>query len=98
MPQEASLVGMSFSVKANEGYYIPLNHTYLGVPQCLSLDKVREKLLPILNSSDVKIIGHNIKFDVMTDDFNIGRIENRQQFLSNLIKTQALRNTKIGMV
>ena len=52
----------------------------------------------LINLEILIMQNQQIKFDVMTDDFNIGRIENRQQFLSNRIKTQALRNTKIGMV
>ena len=52
----------------------------------------------LINLEILIMQNQQIKFDVMTDDFNIRRIENRQQFLSNLIKTQALRNTKIGMV
>ena len=95
MPQEASLVGMSFSVKENEGYYIPLNHTYLGVPQCLSLDKVREKLLPVLNSSDVKIIGHNIKFDLLVlhyQNFEIDKVYADTMVMAHLLDSASAMN------
>ncbi len=33
--QQAQLVGLSFSVQANEAAYIPLTHSYIGVPQQL---------------------------------------------------------------
>lgn len=95
MPQEASLVGMSLSVTANEGYYIPLNHTYLGVPQCLSLDKVREKLLPVLNSSDVKIIGHNIKFDLLVlhyQNFEIEKVYADTMIMAHLLDSASAMN------
>lgn len=95
MPQEASLVGMSLSVKENEGYYIPLNHTYLGVPQCLSLDRVREKLLPVLNSSDVKIIGHNIKFDLLVlhyQNFEIEKVYADTMVMAHLIDSASAMN------
>ncbi len=95
MPQDATLVGMSLSVEANEGYYIPLNHTYLGVPKCLSLDKVREKLLPVLNSSDVKIIGHNIKFDLLVlhyQNFEIDKVYADTMVMAHLLDSASAMN------
>lgn len=64
-PEECSIVGMSLSVAQKEGYYIPFNHSYLGVPNQLTVNDVREKMLPVLNLDDVKIVGHNIKFDLL---------------------------------
>ena len=64
-PESCSIVGMSLAVQENEGYYIPLNHTYLGVPNLLTFALVKEYLEPVLNSEDVKIVGHNIKFDLL---------------------------------
>ena len=58
------IVGISISTKANTGYYIPLNHSYLGVPALLPISVVKEKLEPILNQDEIKVIGHNIKFDL----------------------------------
>lgn len=56
---------MSLCVSPKEGYYIPFNHTYLGVPNQLTVDEVKAKLLPVLNQDEVKIVGHNIKFDLL---------------------------------
>lgn len=56
---------MSLSVSPKEGYYIPFNHTYLGVPNQLTVDEVKAKLQPVLNQDEVKIVGHNIKFDLL---------------------------------
>lgn len=95
MPQDATLVGMSLSVEANEGYYIPLNHTYLGVPECLNLDRVREKLLPVLNSSDVKIIGHNIKFDLLVlhyQNFEIDNVYADTMVMAHLLDSASAMN------
>ncbi|MGN1280390.1 MAG: DNA polymerase I [Succinivibrio sp.] len=64
-PADCQIVGMSISVQEKEGFYIPLNHTYLGVPSLLSLDLIKEKLIPVLNGSDIKVIGHNLKFDLL---------------------------------
>ena len=54
----SSLVGMSFSVKAHEAYYIPLP---ADIEQCKSL---LNKFLPIFSDEEKTIIGHNIKFDL----------------------------------
>ena len=54
----SSLVGMSFSVKAHEAYYIPLP---ADKEQCKSL---LNKFLLIFSNEEKTIIGHNIKFDL----------------------------------
>lgn len=64
-PEECAIVGMSLSVSPKEGYYIPFNHTYLGVPNQLTVDEVKAKLQQVLNQDEVKIVGHNIKFDLL---------------------------------
>ena len=64
-PIEANLVGMSLAFDDNEGYYIPLNHTYLGVPKMLTVDDIKNHLEVVLNNEDVQIVGHNIKFDLL---------------------------------
>lgn len=65
-PEESILVGISCAVRENEGYYIPLAHSYLGVPVQLGNADIKELLLPSLNRSGLKVIGHNIKFDLLT--------------------------------
>lgn len=62
-PMTAKLVGLSFSVKPDEAFYIPCAHNYPGVPKQLGLDTVLEKLKPVLESPDIKKIGQNIKYD-----------------------------------
>ena len=54
----SSLVGMSFSVKAHEAYYMPLP---ADKEQCKSL---LNKFLLIFSNEEKTIIGHNIKFDL----------------------------------
>ncbi len=61
---DCSIVGMSLSFKEKSGYYIPLNHSYLGVPSLLTVAEIKQYLEPVLNASDIKIVGHNIKFDL----------------------------------
>ncbi len=54
----SSLVGMSFSVKEHEAYYIPLPYDN---EECKS---VLKKFLPIFSNEEKTLIGHNIKFDL----------------------------------
>ncbi|MDD7022457.1 MAG: DNA polymerase I [Aeromonadales bacterium] len=62
-PEEASLVGISVSVKEGEGFYIPVGHAYLGAPAQMEAKKVLSVLGKAL--AGVKIIGHNIKYDML---------------------------------
>ena len=62
-PMKAKLVGLSFALQANEAFYIPCVHDYLGAPRQLALSEVLEKLRPILENPAIKKIGQNIKYD-----------------------------------
>lgn len=60
----AELVGVSFALTPKEAAYIPLAHDYLGAPQQLDRQSVLDRLKPILENSDVKKVGHNLKYDI----------------------------------
>lgn len=62
--QQAQLVGLSFAVKANEAAYIPLTHTYIGVPEQLDRDSVLLALKPILEDPAKLKVGQHAKFDM----------------------------------
>ena len=62
-PVQARAVGISFSCSAGEACYIPLAHSYLGVPDQLEMDWVFEKLKPVLEDPKMKKVGQNIKYD-----------------------------------
>lgn len=62
-PMQARLVGLSFSSKPDEAFYIPCGHDYPGVPEQPGLDEVLNLLKPILENPDIKKIGQNIKYD-----------------------------------
>jgi DNA polymerase I len=62
-PLGAELVGLSFSVKAHEAFYIPCGHDYPGAPAQILREAVLDWLKPILESADYKKIGQNIKYD-----------------------------------
>jgi DNA polymerase I len=64
-PMQAEIVGVSFSNKASQAYYIPLTHRYLGVPKQLDKNETLKKLQPILENPKIKKYGHNIKYDLI---------------------------------
>ena len=62
--QQAQLVGLSFAVLANEAAYIPLTHSYMGVPDQLDRDTVLRALKPILEDPSKLKVGQHAKFDM----------------------------------
>jgi DNA polymerase-1 len=62
-PMQASLVGLSFSSRHDEAFYIPCGHDYPGVPEQPDLADVLNLLKPVLENPDIKKIGQNIKYD-----------------------------------
>ncbi len=62
---KARIVGISFSIKQNEAFYIPCGHAYDGAPDQLDLDLVLKYLKPVLENPQIKKIGQNIKYDLM---------------------------------
>jgi len=63
-PFDARIVGISFCLEPESGYYIPINHRYIDVPKMLPPEYVLEKLKPILENPKYGKIGQNIKFDM----------------------------------
>jgi len=64
-PMVASLVGIALSLKPFSAYYIPLIHSYLGVPKQLDKEYVLGELKPILESERIKKYGQNIKYETI---------------------------------
>ncbi len=57
-PNDVDLVGISFSYKTSEGYYIPCNAS-------LAIQTIFERLKPLFDREDVLWIGQNIKYDLI---------------------------------
>ena len=53
--QEAELAGIAFSYKNKEAYYVPTTQ---------NTDKILNKLKSILENQNIKLIGHNLKYDI----------------------------------
>ncbi len=62
-PTRARLVGMSFSVKPENAFYLPLRHDYADAPPQLSKEQAFKILTPVLSDPKIKKIGQNIKYD-----------------------------------
>ncbi|CCK82044.1 DNA polymerase I [Desulfobacula toluolica] len=74
-PMDAQLVGISFSFKENQGFYIPIGHTSpddiaqsddLDQPDQINQpdkDDILRIFKPILENPDIKKVGQNIKYD-----------------------------------
>jgi DNA polymerase-1 len=60
----ANLIGISISVKENEGCYIPIGHLYENCPEQLSLEFIQKKLGPAIEKNQKKAVGQNLKFDI----------------------------------
>ncbi len=64
-PMQARLVGLSFSCRPGEAYYVPVGHHYEGIPTQLSWEEVVRPLLkPILEDPKIAKQGQNIKYDL----------------------------------
>jgi DNA polymerase-1 len=59
----AKIVGMSFSIEAGTGAYLPLTHDYFDAPEQLNFAATLAKVKPILENPSIKKIGQNIKYD-----------------------------------
>ena len=62
--QQAQLVGVSFAVQPYEAAYIPLTHSYVGVPEQLDRDTVLLALKPLLEDPTKLKVGQHAKFDM----------------------------------
>ncbi|MDP3977882.1 MAG: DNA polymerase I [Pseudomonas sp.] len=62
--QKAQLVGLSFAVTPGEAAYIPLAHSYMGVPAQLDRDQVLAALKPILEDPRKAKVGQHAKYDI----------------------------------
>lgn len=60
---KADLVGLSFAIEVGKAAYVPLTHDYEDAPEQLDKDWVLAQLKPLLESTSIKKIGQNLKYD-----------------------------------
>lgn len=63
IPMLAELVGLSFSYKKDQGFYIPVGHTDLGEYEQPDKNRVLQIFKPLLENPEIKKVGQNIKYD-----------------------------------
>jgi DNA polymerase-1 len=63
-PLTAQMVGISLSVEAGKGAYIPVAHRYAGVPEQLPREEVLERMRGWLENPDKPKLGQNLKYDM----------------------------------
>jgi len=62
-PTRADLVGMSFSFRENQGFYIPIGHTHSDDYQQPTKEEILRIFKPVLENPDIQKVGQNIKYD-----------------------------------
>ncbi len=62
-PMRARIVGLAFATEAGGAYYVPLTHSYAGVPAQLPIEHVLSRLKPWFENAGAKKLGQNVKFD-----------------------------------
>jgi len=62
-PMTAQMVGISLSVEAGKGAYIPVAHRYAGVTEQLPRELVLARMKPWLENPDKPKLGQNLKYD-----------------------------------
>ncbi len=62
-PMLAELVGLSFSYKKDQGFYIPVGHIKQADYEQPDKERVLQILKPVLENPDIQKIGQNIKYD-----------------------------------
>jgi DNA polymerase-1 len=62
-PLDAEIVGLSFSFREHEAFYLPVGHCYPGAPAQLPRELVLSALSPIFTDPGRPKIGQNIKYD-----------------------------------
>ncbi len=62
-PLEADIVGLSFSHREHEAYYIPVGHRGAGAGEQLPLATVLDALTLLFTDPERRIVGQNIKYD-----------------------------------
>jgi DNA polymerase-1 len=59
--EKDKMVGFSFCFGADKAYYVPFEHSYLGVEKQIDKADIKRAIQKLF---EYKIVGHNIKFDL----------------------------------
>ncbi|MDA3787244.1 MAG: DNA polymerase I [Desulfobacula sp.] len=62
-PTKANLVGISFSFRENQGFYIPIGHKGFDEYEQPTKEDILRIFKPVLENPEIKKVGQNIKYD-----------------------------------
>ena len=60
----ADLIGISLSCNEGEGCYVPIKHSYDGMPKQIPLNLIQKILGAAITKNQKKLVGQNLKFDL----------------------------------
>jgi DNA polymerase-1 len=60
----ADLIGISLACNEGEGCYIPIKHSYDGMPKQIPLNVIQKILGTAITKNQKKLVGQNLKFDL----------------------------------
>lgn len=63
-PQKDSIVGISISSGKGRAWYLPLCHSYLGVPEQIGKEEALKLLARLFEDANISKVGHNLKYDI----------------------------------
>lgn len=68
--KKAKIIGFSFASDEQKAYYVPINHSYLGVGEQVSMEAAKKAIKKLFTC---KLIGQNLKFDfhIVKTNFDI---------------------------
>lgn len=92
--QNAKMIGFSFCLDGKNGFYIPLNHNYLGVPSQISHQEAQILLEEIFQHP---IIAHNLKFDYLITKNNFGIVPQSDVFDSMILAWLDDSSSHVGL-
>ncbi|MFQ5845028.1 MAG: DNA polymerase I, partial [Planctomycetota bacterium] len=64
-PMRAAIIGVAVCSRAGRASYVPVGHTYLGAPAQIPLEKVLDRLRPLLEDRDLPKAGQNLKYELI---------------------------------
>lgn len=91
--QKAQIVGFSFAYEKNKAYYVPISHSYLGVPEQITKDAAAQAIVQLNRH---KLVLQNFKYDyeIIRNNFDIElKLYADTMILSWLLDT----NEKVGL-
>ena len=93
-PVRADIVGIALSWEAGQGAYLPIAHTTLGAENTVPLRVALDELAPVLSDASVKVIGQNLKYDLIVLKRN--GISSIEPWFDTMVASYLLHPTRTG--